>query len=67
MTTPTPTAVLALIGTGLAFTAGVLGGPLLFILATLFVMAACLSAANGGYDKGYELGVKDGQAEDVYE
>jgi hypothetical protein len=66
MTTPTLTAVLALIGTGLAYAAGVLGGifgGILLIGATIFIFAAGLLIGAEAYDKG----VKDGQAEDVYE
>jgi len=66
MTTPTLTAVLALIGTSLAYTAGVLGGifgGILLVAAAILIVVSGLVVGAEAYDKG----VKDAQAEDVYE
>ena len=70
MTTPTLTAVLALIGTGLAFTAGVLGGifgGILLLGHTILITVAGFVIGAEAYDKGYQEGIKDAQPEDVYE
>ena len=60
------TAVLALIGTGLAFAAGVWGGLLggiLLVAGTIFSMLAYWVVGSDAYNKG----VSDAQEEDVYE
>ncbi len=60
------TAVLALLGTGLAYAAGVWGGlfgGILLVAATIFNMLAYWVVGSEAYNKD----VTDAQAEDVYE